>query len=145
MLPVLLPRRRNDYEPLTLMRREFDRLFRDMWGNLPEEREMTAAYPVDIREEDDSIMVEAELPGFKREEIDVNLDQGILSISAERKSEEEKGKEHLNERRFTRVERSFTLPAAVDESNVDAKLEDGVLRLRMPKGEEAKPKRIEVK
>lgn len=67
------------------------------------------------------------------------------TIAAERKSEEPKGTKHLSERRYTRVERSFTLPSDVDESQIDAKLEKGVLHLEMPKTEQAKRKRIEVK
>src|SRR5690606_7809254 len=96
-------------------------------------------------EEDDHITVEAELPGFKRDEISVTMEQGVLTIDAERKVEEKKGHPQLNERRWTRVTRSFRLGQAVDEGKVDAKLEDGVLTLTLPKREEVKPRRIEVK
>ena len=144
MLPVRLQRREATEEPFSLMRREFDRFFRRMWGDGWADEEL-AAYPVDIREDDDSVLVEAELPGFKRDEINVTLEQGVLRISAERKAEESKGTRHLTERRYTRIERAFTLPGAVDESHVEANLDNGVLSLRLPKTSEAKARRIEVK
>jgi HSP20 family protein len=127
------------------MERVLDRWFRD-WGLPPAaEGDLTGAYPVDIREEDGKLIVDAEVPGFKRDEIDVSIDRGVLTITAERKPAEKKGTKHLTERRYTRVERSFTLPCAVDESKVQAKLDEGVLHLELPQTEESKPRRIEVK
>jgi HSP20 family protein len=106
----------------------------------------TGVYPVDVREDQDHIYVDAELPGFKREEIEVTLENGMLHIAAERRPQpNQKGEPHLQERRFTRVARSFTLPNTLDEGKVDAKLEDGVLHLTLHKREEVKPRRIEVK
>ncbi len=142
MLPIHLPRRQGT-DPFSLMAREFDRLFHDFIEQVPE-REVLGAYPVDIREGDDAVLVDAELPGFKAEEINVSMEQGILSISAERRQEESKEKPHLSERRFTRVERSFALPTAVDEEQIEAKLTEGVLRLRLPKRPGSSPRRIEV-
>lgn len=108
--------------------------------------ELTAAYPVDIREEDDTLRVDAELPGFKKDQVQVTLDQGVLRIVAERKEKEKiKGQRHLHERRYTRIERCFTLPTPVDESKVDAKLDDGVLHLTLHKTKEAQRCRIAVK
>jgi HSP20 family molecular chaperone IbpA len=126
--------------------RHVGRLFGGPWGESASwEGELTGAYPVDISEEDDTLVVEAEVPGFRREDIDVCLENDHLRIAAERKTKEAKGTKHLTERRFSRVERSFTLPTSVDPDRVEAKLEDGVLTLRLPKSEEVKPKRIEVK
>jgi HSP20 family protein len=145
MLPVAIRRHGHWLEPASTVAREFERLFRNMLESpFPEGDELTGAYPVDIREEDGNLIVEAEMPGFKREEIDVSLDQGVLNIRAERKCEETKGKKHVNERRFTRVQRSFTLPTPIDEAEVEAKLEDGVLRLRLPKTADSQAKKIEV-
>jgi HSP20 family protein len=144
MLPVAIRRHGHWIEPASTVAREFERLFRGLFGEPFPEGELTGAYPVDIREEDGTILVEAEMPGFKRDEINVSLDQGVLHITAERKPEETKGHKHLTERRFTRVQRSFTLPTSVDEANVEAKLEDGVLQLRLPKTAESRPKRIKV-
>jgi len=145
MLPLALRRRRAADWPIPWFSSDCDHFVRQLWGEGVPEGELTGAYPVDIREEDDKIVVEAEMPGFKRDEIDVQLDGDILRIAAERKAKETKGTQHLSERRFTRVERAFTLPAPVDESKIEAKLEDGVLHLKMSRGAEARPRRIEVK
>ncbi|MFW6158704.1 MAG: Hsp20/alpha crystallin family protein [Planctomycetota bacterium] len=146
MLPIAFRRRGRWYDPASLVETEFDRLFRRLRGEgLEPEEELAGAYPADVEETDGEIRVEAELPGFKRDEIEVTVDDDLLTISAERKTEEPKGKKHLSERRFTHVERSFRLPASVDQSQADARLQDGVLHLTLPKSGEAKPKRIELK
>ena len=146
MLPTRL--RRRGGEMATPFEQMFDRFFRP---NLPypwEEEQVTGNYPVDIREVDDRIVVDAEMPGFRRDDIDISLEDGVLRIAAERRPGEEKekkGTEHLRERRFTRVERAFTLPAHVEEEKVEARLEEGVLHLEMPKAGESKPRRIKIK
>lgn len=143
MLPTLRRSYRNPFEEL---QREIDSVFNRAWGPQGNGGDwQTAAYPVDIRETDEHLVVEAELPGFTREQIDVTLEQGVLTITAERKSEEQPGQPHLRERQFTRVTRSFRLGQAVDEGKVNARLEHGVLTLTLPKREEVKPRRIEVK
>jgi HSP20 family protein len=144
MLPVAIRRRRGWDDPTSPMERLF-RLYRNWELPSDAEGELTGAYPVDIREEDGKLVVDAEMPGFRREEVDVNIDKGVLTITAERKPAEVKGTRHLTERCYTRVERSFTLPDPVDESKVNAKLDDGVLHLELPQTEESKPRRIEVK
>ena len=146
MLPLAIRRRRTWDEPFWPMERLFDRLARE-WplGPAGDGGETTGAYPVDIREEDGKYVVDAEVPGFKPEEVDVSLDNDVLTITAERKPEEVKGTRYLTDRRYTRVERSFTLPARVDESKVQASLDKGVLHLEFPKTEESKPRRIPVK
>ena len=145
MLPTL--RRSGFVTPFEELQREIDSAFDRTWGRVENGRGSgaLASYPVDIHEHDDHLIVEAELPGFKREEINVTLEQGVLTIHAERSAEEKPGTPHLNERRFTRVSRSFRLGQAVDEAQVDATYEDGILRLTLPKREEIKPRRIEVK
>lgn len=126
--------------------REFGRLMRRFWGDGPASSSVgTIAYPVNIWEDDDNVYVEAEMPGFRRDEIDITLEQGVLNISAERKAEPQRnGSEILNERRYMRYYRSFSLPATVDDTNVEARLADGVLHLTMPKRAEVKPRRIKV-
>ncbi|MEX0885065.1 MAG: Hsp20/alpha crystallin family protein [Phycisphaeraceae bacterium] len=142
MLPMMT-RRDNPFE---LLQREMDRAFDRAWGGR-ELQATTAAYPVDISEDDNNIIVEAELPGFKKDEINVTMEQGVLSIAAQREAGngQDKGERHLTERQFTRVARSFRLPVAVDEANVQCKLDDGVLTVTLPKREEVKPRKIEVK
>jgi HSP20 family molecular chaperone IbpA len=123
-----------------------DRLFHPFWGeNFPWEADLVGAYPVDIHEDDGKVIVDAEMPGFKRDEIDISIDRDVLRITAERKPAETKGTRHLSERRYTRVERAFTLPSAVDESKAQAKLDEGVLHLELPQTEESKPRRIAIK
>lgn len=145
MLPTLSRRQRGWMEPYAPMERMMDRFLRSWWPEMSAEEEMTGSYPVDIHEEDGKVIVDAEMPGFQRDEIDVDVNKGVLHISAERKPGECKGKKHLTERCYTRVERSFTLPTAVDESKVDAKLQDGVLHLELGQAEESKPRKIEIK
>src|SRR5690606_11818256 len=104
-------------------------------------------YAVDVREDADHIYVEAELPGFRKEDVDITLENQTLTITAERKEEKDdqkKGDLLLHERRYSRFERSFTLPPTVDESKCDAKLADGVLTITLDKREESKPRKISV-
>ena len=124
----------------TLTRNFFDRFWDDAIDN-----QLVGSYPVDIHEDDDHLYVDAELPGFKKNEIEVTLENGILGIAAERKVDETKDTKHLTERRYTRVSRRFTLPNMVDENHVQAKLDNGVLHLTLNKREEVKPRKIEVK
>lgn len=125
--------------------RDIDRAFNGRF-NFANDELTTAKYPVDIHEDADGLTVTAELPGFKKEEVDLSIDNGVLTISAERKAEEPKeGTSHLHERRYTRVRRQFSLPSTVDANNVDASLTDGVLTLRLTKRDEVKPRKIEVK
>lgn len=152
MLPVLRRRAIDRDNMLDLFRRDFGLLGQDMsrlfgdWLPADLESGLTASYPVDISEKNNTIIVEAELPGFDKKDIDVSVDNGILSISAER-SEKKNGKDetqHLRERRYTRVQRSFTLPSDVDEKKAAVKFENGVLHLEMPKVGESKARKIKV-
>jgi HSP20 family protein len=100
---------------------------------------------LDVYQDKDQITVVAELPGFKKEDIDLSLHNGVLTISGERKQEEKKGEEgYRNERFFGRFQRSVTLPAGIDGDRVKATYQDGILKVVLPKAEEAKPKQIEV-
>lgn len=108
--------------------------------------DLTAKYPVDIYEDDDGLTVAAELPGFTKDQVDISIENGVLTLAAERGStKQEQAITHLHERRFTRVRRQFTLPTSVDTTDVDATLADGVLTLRLKKKDEVKPRKIEVK
>ncbi len=134
------------WDDLFNVRREFDR-FIDQFGA----RELTSAWmpPVDVRETEDAILVDVELPGMTVEEVDVRVENGVLTVSGEKKSEIEEGKEgtnyHLVERRYGRFERSFTLPRTVDAEKVDAQFNNGVLSITLPKAETAKPRRIQIR
>lgn len=102
---------------------------------------------VDIVEDDKEYLITAELPGVKKEDVKVTVENGVLTISGERKFEkEEKGKKyHRVERAYGNFVRSFTLPDDADANKVNAEFKDGVLKVRVTKSESAKPKQIEVK
>ncbi|MCP9468838.1 MAG: Hsp20/alpha crystallin family protein [Nitrospira sp.] len=102
---------------------------------------------VDITEDDKEYLIKAELPEMKKEDIKINVQDDVLSISGERKYEkDEKGKKyHRVERAYGSFLRSFTLPQDADGSKVSAAYKDGVLSIHLPKSEKAKPKAIEVK
>lgn len=145
MIATTLMRRNGNqgtWNPMEMFRRELEN-----WpGSWRSEEYGVGNYPVDIHEDENFIYVEAELPGFKKNEIEVTLENGVLNIQAQRGTEtKNKGESHLTERRFTRVARAFSLPNTVDESKVDANLADGLLTLKLHKREEVKPRKIEVK
>jgi HSP20 family protein len=102
---------------------------------------------VDISEDEKEFLVKAELPEVKKEDIKVNVENGVLTITGERKFEkEEKSKKyHRIERAYGNFMRSFTLPEAVKADKVAAEFKDGVLHVRIPKDESAKPKSVAVK
>ena len=133
-------------DPIEAMQREFDNVLgRFLGGQMVDGGQRLAPYGVDIREDADHIYVEAELPGFSKEDVDITLENQTLTISAERKEEtEKKGDMLLNERRYARFLRSFTLPPTVDEQSVNAKLQDGMLTVMLNKREESKPRKIQV-
>ena len=102
---------------------------------------------VDITEDEKEYLIKAELPEVKKEDVKVSVQDDVISISGERKSEkEEKDKKyHRVERAYGSFYRSFTLPEDADGGKVAAEFKDGMLKVRLPKSENAKPKSIEVK
>jgi HSP20 family protein len=146
MLPTLANKYSFFDDPNEFIRRELGRFFRPVVAeNGGTSSDLVGAYPVDIRETDDEIVVEAEVPGFEKSEIQVSLERGMLTITGERKAEDVQGEKHLTERRYLRIQRRFQLPATVDESQVDATLHNGVLTLTLEKKAEAKPRLIDIK
>ena len=101
---------------------------------------------VDILKEGDDIVVKAELPGIKKEDIDVSLTKNTITISGEKKKEEkiERKDYHSIERSYGSFKRSFSLPSEVETEKASAKFKDGVLEIRVPKTEEAKKKEKKV-
>ena len=146
---MALPTRVNraqGYDPIESVQRDFENVLGRFFGSRDLEQGF-APYCVDVREDPDHIYVEAELPGYSKDEVDVTLENQTLTISAEKKMEkkrEEKGQMLLNERRYSRFLRSFTLPPTVDEQTVNAKLNDGILTITLNKREETKPRKIQV-
>lgn len=102
---------------------------------------------MDIRERENEYVVRTDLPGVRKEDINVTLENGLLTITAERKAEEERkeGEQNLRrECRYGRYTRSLRLGAQIDEKNVKANYRDGVLELTLPKSEAVKPRKIAV-
>src|SRR5437870_2497075 len=151
-----LVRRRNSdlwnwspVEQLSTLREEINRLFDSPFGELTRHMELFSGWTpaLDIYEDKDNLIVKAELPGMKKEEIDLSLHDGSLSISGERKSEEKYRDAEANrtERFFGRFQRTVALPVRVAVDKVQAQYKDGILTVTLPKSEEAKPKHIDVK
>jgi HSP20 family protein len=147
-LPTRVQRNLDPYESA---QHEFDNLLGRFFGSrVFDGNNYPAPYGVDVREDADHIVVEAEVPGYKKEEVDIHLENQTLTISAEHKAEEksepkpDKGEWLLRERRYTRFQRSFTLPPTVDSASVQAKLNEGILTVTLNKREETKPRRIPV-
>lgn len=101
---------------------------------------------IDISETDDTFLISAELPGMKKEDIDISLENGRLSISGERSFEkEEKNKKfHRVETKYGSFERSFQLPDNVDENSISASYENGLLNITIEKSEQEVKKQIEI-
>ncbi len=101
---------------------------------------------VDIYNEDDKLIVKAEMPGLNRDDIDIRVENGVLTITGEKKKEEEVKEENAYrlERCYGKFSRSFSLPMQVDTRNIKANYKDGILQISLPKAEESKPKRIDI-
>jgi HSP20 family protein len=125
--------------------REVDRLFDAFFGQGDREGRRWVP-PVDLVEAEDHFVLKADLPGLTQDDVSIEVQDGTLSISGERKAEHE-----ARERGWYRIERSFgsfsrslTLPEGVDPNGIQAEFRDGVLEVRIPKPEERKPRRIEI-
>lgn len=144
--------RRNPFFELTSLQDRMNQLFNQKFGgfeNFGLEQPLMAENflpPVDISEDDHNIILQAEIPGVKQEDLNITLENNVLTIAGERKFEEEEKKEnfHRIERRFGKFTRSFTMPASVDAENVNAVFENGLLKITLAKKEAFKPKQITI-
>src|SRR5687768_5041428 len=131
---------------MTLVKHNFrnlDNIFDDLLGNIPASwgRDMNFSIPpVNIRETNDAYQLELVAPGLKKEAFKISLDKGVLSISYEHRQEEETRdvKTHRKEFRSSSFKRSFTVDEKVNTEGIEAKYEDGILKLLLPKKEEVK-------
>jgi len=131
---------------------DFDNLFDDFWrpvrnGRVTGANNGAFAPALDVTETDNEYHVRADLPGVKKDDLDISIQDGVLTINAETKYEDEqknKGRIVRQERRYGKFVRSMRLGNAVDVDNVQAEYQDGVLKLLLPKAEQARPKRIDV-
>jgi HSP20 family protein len=131
--------------PVFGLRREIDRLFEDTFAGNGAQGSWTPS--VNIRESSDALAFEMELPGIKPNQVEVTCDNGVLTIRGERRDERKEGNEgryHLVERSYGAFSRSFQLPQNVDEEQIQATFEDGMLHVRVPKAALPQPRRIEI-
>ena len=132
--------------PVFGLRREIDRLFEDAFGS--DSRRTGWVPAVDIREDNNEIALEIELPGIKPSDVEVTAENGVLTIRGEKQNASTEGNEgryHVVERSYGSFTRSFQLPTGVDEQRIDADFTDGVLTVRIPKAALAQPRRIEIR
>lgn len=140
--------RRDPFRDLLNLQGEMTRLFGRAYGSDEAEGARTSwAPPIDIYETADAYRVVAELPGFTPDEVDVTVNEGTLTIKGERKFYNEVNEEsfHRIERRFGAFQRLVSLPQQVQADKVEASFDKGVLTVSIPKAEQAKPRRIEIK
>jgi HSP20 family protein len=126
------------------LRRMVDRVFDDTFFRSNSD---DGSLALDVLEKDGHVVVKASLPGFQKDEIDVQVHDGVLYIKAEHNEEKEENnaKFYRRERRYGAVARRVALPGTVAESDVNAELKDGVLTLTLPVPAKAQPKQIEIK
>ena len=138
---------RDPFRDLLNLQNEMTRLFGRAYGEEAEGTRSTWAPPIDIYETQDAYRVVAELPGFGPDDVDVTVNEGQLSIRGERKFYDEVSEEnfHRVERRFGAFQRIVSLPQQVQADKVEAAFDKGVLTVSIPKAEQAKPRRIEIK
>lgn len=136
------------WNPVSDIRREFDRLFDDWGSPVPRGlRSESGFFPAcDIEEGEGHYLLTLEVAGIKKDDIKLEVNDGVLTISGERQYENKKGQEAhwYSERRFGKFQRSFALPAGADAARVEANYQDGILRVLLPKAETAKPRQIKI-
>jgi HSP20 family protein len=146
-------------DPFSLFRREMDRLFDDFFtpaeqrsfaGQAQAQPQAAMIRPsIDVENQDHAYVVTAELPGLSEKDVELSLNENVLTISGEKRSErkEVKAGRHYAERSFGRFERTIPLPVEVDAERVDASFRNGVLTVTLPKTEKAqqKARRIEIR
>ena len=124
-----------------------NRLFEDMFPETREDLGLMEWRPsVDTYEKDDAIVVKAELPGVKKEDVDIDISNNVLTINGERHYDDVKNEDYYRRERFHgKFQRAFTLPDNVDMSNIDASFKDGVIEVTVPKTEKTQTQKIEIK
>lgn len=136
-----LTRRNDPFDWIDDMRRTFEGVL----GDVPATRGTGPA--VDVREEEDKYTLEADLPGMGQDDVDLHIENNVLTLKSAREHEEEKKEQGylIRERRSTSFTRSFPLPKGVDQDKIDATFKNGVLTVTMPKSEDQSGRRIDIK
>ncbi len=135
------------YGEMMTLREAMNSLFEDSYVSPSTGRSGTLGMPLDVAETKEGFIVEASLPGVKPENLDITLQDNVLTISGETRQEQSTGDKpnyHRVERRYGRFSRSVSLPTQVQSDKVEAHLENGILRLEIPKAEAVRPRKITV-
>jgi HSP20 family protein len=145
---ALVPFTRRQSGDLGKLHRDMDDWFGAFFGSWPTMAPERAVWPaLDVSEDENAIVVKAEVPGCKADDIDISVHRNMLSISGEKKKEQEnkeKGYYHL-ERSYGSFRRDINLPTDVDTGKIEAACKDGVLSVTVPKAEQAKAVKIKIK
>ena len=128
------------------LRREIDRLFDDVYGGNATRSSWVPT--VNVREAKEAVLLEMELPGITPEQVDISIDNDMLTVSGEKREErregEEEGRYYLVERNYGSFSRSFSLPQGIDAEQVDASFENGLLTIRIPRAALPQPRRVQI-
>src|SRR5215831_20224303 len=136
------------FREFSTLQDRMNRLFRDSYPEGREESLTTSSFapPVDVYEDEHKVTLKIEVPGIDEKDIDVRIENNVLTVHGERKFEKEEKEENFRrvERSYGSFSRTFTLPNTVDVEHVSANYDKGVLKITLPKKAEAKPKQIKV-
>jgi len=134
------------FRDITSFRDDINRLFARSFGDDGVAGTRTWAPAVDVFETKDAVVLKAELPGLTAEDVDVEIDDNVLTVSGERtfKDTVEEGRFYRLERSYGRFSRSLTLPQGIKADSVSATFADGVLEVTVPKAEEVKPRKVTI-
>jgi HSP20 family protein len=142
--PATMERRSTPFRELDDLHSRMEQLMAGIWSDLPDVAAPIWAPPVDIEESEDSWLIEANVPGVDKKDVNIEVRESEVVVSGEIKERERKGILRRRTRPVGRFEYRVTLPGETDPENVEATLDDGVLRIRIPKPEQARPHRVEV-
>lgn len=134
------------FDQMLSLRNELDRLFENPFAELARASSMLSGWApaIDFYEDKDNFVVKAEVPGMKKEDIEISLQEGILTLSGERTREAKCDGDCRSERFFGKFVRSVALPKTVVAEKTTASYKDGILTVTLPKAEEVKPRQIQV-
>lgn len=143
--------RRDPIREMLSWNRSMERMLNELYGEgeFGFGEQLNLRMPLDVIENDDEFVVKADVAGIDPEDIEITYTDNNLSIKGEmieeREEKEEEGRYHLRERRYGTFSRTISMPGSVDVDSIQAETENGVLKIHLPKKEEVKPRRIEIK
>ena len=137
------------FREFSTLQDRMNRLFRESYGPEGRDESLTTsqfAPPVDVYEDEHNVVLKVEVPGIDEKDVDVRVENNVLTVHGERKFEKEEKEENFRriERQYGSFTRTFTLPSTVDAERIQADYDKGILKIVLPKKAEAKPKQIKV-